>query len=171
MDLLGLVRDIQDFPRAGVVFKDLTPLFADRDAFAHVVGRLSEGFEGVDLVCGVEARGFILAGAVAHALGAGFVPVRKAGKLPWEVEALEYALEYGTDQLEIHSDAVHPGQRVLVIDDVLATGGTAATTGSLLRQLGGEVVAFAFLIQLAFLGGRGRLAGEEIRSLMVLDGP
>ena len=167
-DLRGLIRDIPDFPRPGVTFKDITPLLADPGAFRATVDGIAEGFDGtsVDRVLGVEARGFILAAPIAYRFGAGFTPVRKAGKLPWHVEAEEYALEYGTDLLEIHRDAVAPGERVLVVDDVLATGGTAAATVRLVERLGGEVVGLGFALELAFLDGRARLAGRVVQSLV-----
>src|SRR3954467_8285265 len=157
--LRALVRDIEDFPKPGVRFKDLTPLFAEPGALAAVVNGLSEPFVGakVERVVGIEARGFILAAPVAERLGAGFVPVRKPGKLPWRTEQVTYELEYGTDALEVHLDAVLPGQKVLIVDDVLATGGTAASTVSLLDRLGAEIVGMSFLMELAFLPGRDRL--------------
>jgi adenine phosphoribosyltransferase len=163
-----LVRDIADFPTLGVVFKDITPLLGDTLAFAGVVDGLVDGFaaHGIDQVVGIEARGFILAGPVAYQLGAGFVPVRKAGKLPSAVEGEAYALEYGTDLLEIHADAVRPGTRVLIVDDVLATGGTAAATARLVERLGGEVVGLAFVLELEFLAGRAQLPGRHIVSLV-----
>jgi adenine phosphoribosyltransferase len=166
--LAGLVRDIPDFPRPGVTFKDITPLLADAEAFRVSVDAIAERFAGVgvDRVLGVEARGFILAAPVAYRFGAGFTPVRKAGKLPWRVEAEEYALEYGTDLLEIHRDALDEGDRVLVVDDVLATGGTAAATVRLVERLGGHVVGLGFVIELAFLAGRERLAGRDVLSLV-----
>jgi adenine phosphoribosyltransferase len=169
--LAGFVRDIEDFPTPGVGFKDITPLLADRHAFAEVVDRLAGAFEGraVDRVLGIEARGFIVGAPVAYRFGAGFTPVRKAGKLPWQVEREEYALEYGSDLLEIHLDAVAPGERVLIIDDVLATGGTAAATARLVERLGAEVVGFGFIIELAFLGGRSRLSEREIVSLITYE--
>lgn len=162
------VRDIPDWPRPGVVFKDITPLLAHPDAFAAAVEAIAIGFEGrpIDKVLGIEARGFIFAAPVAYRFGAGFVPVRKAGKLPWEIERQEYALEYGTDLLEIHRDSVQPGERVLIVDDVLATGGTAAATARLVERLGGELVGFGFLIELDFLDGRRHLGGHEVTSLM-----
>jgi adenine phosphoribosyltransferase len=166
--LAGLVRDIPDFPAPGVVFKDLTPLLGDPGAFAAVVDALVEPFagRGIDQVVGIEARGFILAGPLAYRLGAGFVPVRKAGKLPSAVEGESYALEYGTDLLEIHADALRPGARVLVVDDVLATGGTAAATVRLVERLGAEVVGLAVVVELGFLGPRSRLRGREVVSLV-----
>jgi adenine phosphoribosyltransferase len=171
-----LVRDIPDWPQPGVVFKDITPLLNDAAGFAEVIDALvalGHDHGPVDRVLGVEARGFVFAAPVAHQLGAGFVPVRKAGKLPWEIEREEYVLEYGVDLLEIHRDAVHPGERVLVIDDVLATGGTAAATGRLVEKLGGEVVAFGMVMELTFLGGRAALDGHEVRALARygVDGP
>jgi len=162
------IRDVPDFPRPGVVFKDITPLLADAAAFAACVDALAGHFAdcGVDKVFGVEARGFIVAAPVATRLSAGFVPLRKPGKLPWKVEAQEYALEYGIDQLEVHADALTPGERVLIIDDVLATGGTAAAAAHLLSRLGGVPVGVGCIIELAFLGGRGKLPGLDVVSLV-----
>jgi adenine phosphoribosyltransferase len=166
--LKDLIRDIPDFPRPGVVFKDLTPLLADGDAFAYVVSALVEhfGHRGATKVVGVEARGFIVAAPVAVALGAGFVPVRKAGKLPWQTHAETYTLEYGTDALEVHIDAVGPGDHVVVVDDVLATGGTAAATVALVERLGASVAGLGFVIELGFLNGRRRLAGHDLVALV-----
>jgi adenine phosphoribosyltransferase len=166
--LRDLIRDIPDFPQPGVVFKDITPLLADPAALAGCVHSLASAFGGqtIDKVIGVEARGFIVAAPVAVQLGAGFVPVRKAGKLPWEVSAETYNLEYGVDSLEIHRDAISPGERVLIIDDVLATGGTAAATSRLARAVGSEVAGFGCIIELAFLGGRGKLEDLETVSLV-----
>ncbi len=166
--LRGLIRSIPDHPQAGVTFRDLTPLLASAPAFASLVDRLAEPWmgRGIVAVVGVEARGFIVAGPVAERLAAGFVPVRKPGKLPWQVESVTYDLEYGTDTLEIHRDALTPGDRVLVIDDVLATGGTAAATVALLEGLGAEVVGLGFAVELEFLAGRDRLAGRDIHSLI-----
>ena len=166
--LTGLIREIPDFPKPGITFKDITPLLADADAFRAAVDGIADRFAdlAVDRVLGIEARGFILAAPIAYRFGAGFTPVRKAGKLPWHVEAEEYALEYGTDLLEIHKDAVAPGERVLVVDDVLATGGTAAATIRLVEKLGGQVVGLGFILELAFLAGRQRLPGREIVSLI-----
>jgi adenine phosphoribosyltransferase len=154
------IRDIPDFPKPGVVFKDLTPLLAHAQAFSSAVKALALPFEtsGITKVVGIEARGFIVAAPIAVTLGAGFVPVRKTGKLPWRIEAATYQLEYGSDILEIHADAVAPGDRVLIVDDVVATGGTAAATVELVRRLGGTVVGLGFLIELEFLGGRAHLA-------------
>ena len=170
-DLAALVRDIADFPKPGIVFKDITPLLADADAFRSAIDGLAAPYrdQRVDRVLGVEARGFITAAPVAYLLGAGFVPVRKAGKLPHTIEREEYELEYGTDLLEIHQDGVAPGERVVIVDDVLATGGTAAATGRLVERLGGEVVGFAFLIELGFLGGRSKLGDRDVRSLLTYD--
>ena len=167
-NLTTLVRDIPDFPRPGVVFKDITPLLADHAAFSSCIDAIAGHWDGagVDRVLGIEARGFILAAPVAYRYGAGFTPVRKAGKLPWDVEREEYELEYGSDLLEIHRDAVQPGDRVLVVDDVLATGGTAAATVRLAERLGAEVVGLGFLIELSFLDGRSKLEGREIVSLI-----
>ncbi len=167
--LAPFVRDVVDFPTPGVVFKDITPLLGDPDAFARMVDALGDPFHDarIDKVLGTEARGFIVAAPLALRFGAGFVPVRKAGKLPWQVERESYALEYGTDLLEAHRDAVAPGERVLVVDDVLATGGTAAATARLAATLGAEVVGFAFLIELGFLHGRDALpAGVPVHSVL-----
>ncbi len=169
--LAGHVRDIPDFPKPGVVFKDITPLLAHAEAFHAAVDGIADRFAGqrIDRVLGIEARGFIVAAPVAYRFGAGFVPVRKAGKLPWEIERQEYELEYGTDLLEIHRDAIQPGERVLVVDDVMATGGTAAATTRLVDKLGGEVVGLGFIIELAFLHGRDKIAGHEVVSLISYD--
>jgi len=155
----ALIRDVPDFPKPGITFKDITPLLADPEAFAEVVDRLAEPFvgRGVTKVVGIEARGFVVAAPVAHRLGAGFVPVRKPGKLPWETASEAYELEYGTDELEVHLDAIAPGEKVLVVDDVIATGGTALAAARLVEGLGGQVVGLAFLLSLAFLGGTDRL--------------
>jgi adenine phosphoribosyltransferase len=165
------IRDIPDFPQPGVTFKDITPLLGDVGAFRFVVDALTDHFSGqrVDKVLGMEARGFIVAAPVAYRLGAGFVPVRKAGKLPWRVEKEEYVLEYGTDLLEVHSDAVAPGERVVIVDDVLATGGTAAATVRLVERLGGEVAGLGFVIELAFLGGRRKIEGLDALSLLAYE--
>lgn len=164
-----LIREIPDYPQKGVTFRDITPLLGNGPAFQRAVSELVERFEDVrvDRVLGMEARGFILAAPVALALGAGFVPVRKTGKLPWAVVREEYSLEYGTDKLEMHRDAIHPGERVLVIDDVLATGGTAAATCRLVEALDGVVVGLGFLIEIADLHGRRRLGERVVESLAV----
>lgn len=169
-----LIRDVADFPKPGVTFKDITPLLADHDAFSAVVdalartGRNEEGRVVVDKVVGMEARGFILAAPVALALGAGFVPVRKAGKLPGATHAVEYALEYGEAILEMHRDAVAPGERVLVIDDVLATGGTVAATAQLIELSGGVVESVAVLLELTFLSGREAIGDLRLNALRSL---
>ena len=163
------IREIPDYPKEGVVFRDLTPLFGNAKAFSRTVGMLVERFSDtpVDRVIGIEARGFILAAPVAYQIGAGFVPVRKAGKLPWAVAREDYDLEYGSDKLEIHRDALHPDERVLIIDDVLATGGTAAATTRLVEALGAQVVGLGFALELSFLRGRDRLGGHRLESLLV----
>ncbi len=162
-----LVRDIADYPTPGVTFRDITPLLGDADGFARSIDELVERFGDlqVDRVLGMEARGFIVAAPVAHQLHAGFISVRKAGKLPWAVIREEYQLEYGRDKLEIHRDAIRPGERILVIDDVLATGGTAEATCRLVEALGGTVVGLGFLLELDGLGGRARLGDRRIESL------
>ncbi len=162
------IRDVADYPQPGVTFKDITPLLADGAAFAAVVSALASGYDGVDKVAGIEARGFILAAPVAIALGAGFVPVRKAGKLPGPIYAQSYDLEYGSATVEVHQDAFAPGERVLVVDDVLATGGTGSATAELVRKAGGEVAAIAVIMELSFLNGRSRLPDAAIRSLLVV---
>jgi adenine phosphoribosyltransferase len=166
--LFEYIRTVPDFPKAGVAFRDITPLLRDPDSFRFTVDALADRFAGiaVDRVLGMEARGFILAAPVAYRLGASFIPVRKAGKLPWAVAREEYQLEYGTDKLEIHRDAIAPGDRVLIVDDVLATGGTAAATVRLVEGLGGVVVGLGFLMELVELGGAARLGGHEIVSLL-----
>lgn len=166
--LKSLIREVPDFPKPGILFYDITTLLKDTQGLKSVIDGLSEGYRGmnIDTVVGIEARGFIFAPAVAYALGAGFVPVRKPGKLPAAAERIEYALEYGTDVLEVHRDAVEIGKRVLVVDDVLATGGTAAAVAQLIRRLGGELVGFEFVIELDFLKGREKLPGLDVRSLV-----
>jgi adenine phosphoribosyltransferase len=167
--LRALVRDVPDFPTPGVVFKDLTPLLADGPALASVVDRMAGTGRsaGAEVVVGIEARGFVLAAPVAVALGVGFVPVRKPGKLPWSSMRREYALEYGSDALEVHVDGLVAGQRALIVDDVLATGGTAAATCELVEAVGGTVAAVAVLVELAFLGGRSRLGVHPLTSVLV----
>lgn len=168
-DLTVHIRDVPDFPSPGIVFKDITPLLAHPEALAATISALADPHRaaGIDKVVGIEARGFIFAAAVAVELGAGFVPARKPGKLPWRTEGEEYSLEYGTDRLELHEDAVAPGERVLIVDDVVATGGTAAATARLVERLGAEVVGLSFVIELAFLPGREALAGHEVHALVV----
>jgi adenine phosphoribosyltransferase len=162
------VRDVPDFPQPGVAFKDITPLLGDPVAFGLCIDALAGPYvdAGIDKVLGIEARGFIMAAPVALRLGAGFVPVRKAGKLPWRVERETYSLEYGTDSLEIHADALAPGERALIVDDVLATGGTASAVVRLVTRLGGTTAGFACLIELAFLNGRSKLEDVETLSLL-----
>jgi adenine phosphoribosyltransferase len=167
-DLAALIRDVPDFPRPGIVFRDIMPLLADAGALRKAVDELAAfaAPRRPELVLGAEARGFILGGALAYALGCGFATARKPGKLPWRTVSVEYALEYGTDSLEVHEDAIRPGMRVLVHDDVLATGGTARAKVELVEQLGGVVVGVAFLVELVFLGGRTKLAGQDVCSLV-----
>ena len=166
--LRSLIRDVPDFPKPGVVFKDITPLLADEVGFSTAIDMIVVQFGrgNVDKVVGIEARGFILASAVAYHFGAGFVPVRKAGKLPWETHTEEYELEYGTETLQIHKDALRPGERVLVVDDVLATGGTARATARLVESLGAKVVGIAFLIELSFLNGRDKVGDYDLYPLL-----
>jgi adenine phosphoribosyltransferase len=162
------VRDVPDHPQPGVMFKDITPLLADGPAFTAVVAALAAGHGEIHKVVGIEARGFIFGAPVACCLQAGFVPVRKEGKLPAEAYAETYQLEYGSATVEVHTDAFGPGERVLIVDDVLATGGTAAATVALVERTGAEVVAIAVILELAFLGGRARLATRQLRSLLVV---
>jgi adenine phosphoribosyltransferase len=166
--LKARVRDVPDFPQPGIVFKDITPLLADELAFSTVIDLIVVHFGrgNVDKVVGIEARGFILASPVAYHFGAGFVPVRKKDKLPWETEAAEYQLEYGTATLEVHKDAVDAGERVLIVDDVLATGGTARAAAELVERIGGKVVGIACLIELTFLNGRDKVDGYDLFTLL-----
>lgn len=169
----GLVRDVPDFPKPGVLFKDITPLLDDPEAFSTVVQALADagreaGTTVVDKVVGIEARGFILAAPVALALGVGFVPVRKPGKLPWRTRAVSYALEYGEETLQMHLDALAPGERVLVVDDVLATGGTARATAELVEQAEAHVHGVAVLMELSFLSGRDQLPGVPLTALQTI---
>lgn len=170
-DLKKLIREIPDYPKPGILFYDLTTLLKDRHGFRTLVERLFEHYSGqtVDVVAGIEARGFIFAPALAYRLGAGFVPVRKPNKLPWKTSRVTYQLEYGTDSLEIHEDAIKAGQRVLVCDDLLATGGTASATVKLVRQTGGVVTGAAFAVELNFLHGREKLPGLDVFSLIQYD--
>ena len=167
----SLIRDIPDFPEPGIVFKDITPVLADGRAFSDLIDLLAEPFHDANIskVAGIEARGFTLATPVAEHLGAGFVPVRKPGKLPAETVREDYKLEYGTDALEMHRDAVHEGERILLVDDVIATGGTAAAAVRLLRELGAEVVGFSVFIELAFLNGAKKLDGVPLHALIQYD--
>ena len=164
----GLVRDVPDYPQAGVVFKDITPLLADGKAFAAVIDALAVTYGPVDKVAGIEARGFILAAPVANRLGVGFVPIRKQGKLPGATFAEDYDLEYGTATIEVLTDAFAPGERVLVIDDVLATGGTARATADLVQRAGARVAELAVLLELSFLNGRAKVAGLPVRALLTI---
>jgi adenine phosphoribosyltransferase len=166
--ITSLVRDVPDYPQPGVVFKDITPLLADGPAFAAVIEGLASLYGPVDKVAGIEARGFILAAPVACRLGAGFVPIRKKGKLPGATFAQEYELEYGTATIEVLTDAFEPSERVLVIDDVLATGGTARATADLVQRAGAEVVGLAVLLELSFLNGRAKLPGLPVTSLLTV---
>ena len=162
MDLTRYIRDVPDFPKKGIVFKDITPLLRDKDALQYALNSLAERFKdcGISQVVGIESRGYIFAPAIALRLRAGFVPVRKPGKLPWRTVAVEYDLEYGKDRLEIHVDAVKPGEKVLIVDDLLATGGTASAACRLVESLKGIVVGSGFLVELAFLEGRSRLPND-----------
>lgn len=169
MDALkARIRHVPDFPKPGILFYDITTLLRDPGGFRDVIDAIAEPFDGkgINLVVGIESRGFILGGAVADRLNAGFVPVRKPGKLPSLAVRESYALEYGTDMLEMHADAVAAGDTVLIVDDVIATGGTARATAALVRQLGGTVYALAFLVELEFLNGRDKLAGETVFSVV-----
>ena len=169
MDVLKTrIRHVPDFPKPGILFYDVTTLLRDPEGFKLAIDTLADPYGGQDisLVVGIESRGFILGAAVADRIGAGFVPVRKAGKLPSTTIQASYALEYGTDRLEMHSDAIEPGQSVLIVDDLLATGGTARATVDLVKQLGGTVRGLAFLIELVALQGRGKLEGEQVRAVL-----
>jgi adenine phosphoribosyltransferase len=167
-DLRGKIREVPDFPKPGILFYDITTLLKDADAFRDVVDRMADQVKdaGIELVVGMESRGFIFSAPLAYKMGAGFVPVRKLGKLPAETIEVEYALEYGTATLEIHKDAIQPGQRVLIVDDLLATGGTVVGTIELLGMLKAQVVGLAFLVELLFLKGRERLPGQKIHSVI-----
>lgn len=167
-DLKALIREVPDFPKPGINFYDITTLLKDKQGLKTTIDQLTERFQGraVDVVVGIEARGFFFAPSVAYALGAGFVPVRKPKKLPSEIEFWEYELEYGSDRLEIHRDAIEPGQRVIVIDDVLATGGTSAAVARLVEKLGGRIEGFGFVLELDFLGGRKLLPHYDVTSLL-----
>lgn len=167
-DLKKLIREVPDYPKPGILFYDLTTLLKDKSGFHALIDRLCEHYSGhqIDIVAGIEARGFIFAPALAYRLGAGFVPVRKPKKLPAKTASVSYALEYGTDTLEIHEDAVKPGDRVLICDDLLATGGTAAATAQLIQKLGGKVDGAAFAVELTFLKGRSKLNAFDVFSLI-----
>jgi len=170
-DLKALIREIPDFPKPGIGFKDITTVLKDAGAFRQTVQLMADPFrdDKVDAVVGVESRGFILGAPIAYELGCGFVLVRKAGKLPSDTISTTYQLEYGTDALEIHTDAISPGQRVLIVDDLLATGGTISAAADLVRKLSGEIVGFSFFVELKFLKGRERLKGYRVHSLVVYD--
>lgn len=170
-ELKKLIREVPDYPKPGILFYDLTTLLQNKQGFHLLIEKLCDKFIGkhIDVVAGIEARGFIFAPALAYRLGAGFVPVRKPNKLPWKTAQVSYQLEYGTDKLEIHRDAVRPGERVLVCDDLLATGGTAAAATQLIRNLGGEIAGAAFAVELTFLHGRKKLEGTEVFSLIQYD--
>jgi adenine phosphoribosyltransferase len=167
-DLRAKIREVPDFPKPGILFYDITTLLREGDAFREVIDRMAEAVKGeqIDLVVGMESRGFIFAAPLADRLGAGFVPVRKLGKLPAETIEVEYDLEYGTATLEIHRDAISPGQRVLVVDDLLATGGTVLGTIELVRRLGGEIAGLSFMVELTALGGRDKLGEFAIHTLL-----
>ncbi len=168
IDIRDWIRDIPDFPKPGILFKDITPLLSHPEAFRASIDRLAEAFaeQSIDTIAAAEARGFIFGAPLALRLGAGFVPIRKPGKLPYATVSLEYQLEYGTDRLEVHTDAFGPGRRVLLLDDVLATGGTMRACRDLVQQTGAEVVAAAFVIELSFLGGRAKLGPTDVFSLV-----
>ena len=170
-DLRKHIRDIPDWPQKGILFRDITPLLGDSEAFAASVETLSAGFmnAGIEYVAAVEARGFIFGSAVAEKLGAGFVPIRKKGKLPWQTESITYDLEYGTDTLEVHRDAFKNGTRVLMVDDLLATGGTMAAACKLVEKTGGKIAGIVFLIELTTLGGRKKISGYDIKSIISFD--
>lgn len=168
MDLKKYVADIPDFPKEGILFRDVTPMLADKDAYAYAVNQIRDyaASKNVDVVCGPESRGFIAGCPVAYALNVGFVPVRKPGKLPRETVSVEYSLEYGTNELFMHADAIKPGQKVLIVDDLLATGGTAKAACELIEKLGGEVAGLAFFIELEALKGRELLEGYDVFCLL-----
>ena len=168
MDLEKLIRDVPDFPKKGIIFKDITPLLADPAGLDQAVRQMAEPFAAASVrkVVAIESRGFIFAGAIARQLGAGFVPLRKLGKLPYQTVRKTYDLEYGADSIEIHADAIDKGEKVLMVDDLLATGGTMAAACELVKQQGGQVVGVAFLIELCFLDGRKKLPGQKIHSLI-----
>ncbi len=170
-DLKKIVREVPDYPKPGVTFYDLTTLFKRGEAFRTVIERFAQRFrdDKIDVIVGIEARGFMLAAALAYEFSLGIVPVRKPGKLPWKTTAEDYTLEYGTGRLEIHEDAIEAGQRVLIVDDVLATGGTAGATARLVRRLGASVCGYAFLLELKFLDGRARLGSDNVFSLITYE--
>jgi adenine phosphoribosyltransferase len=171
LDLKKHIRSIPDFPKPGIMFRDITPLLADGQALREAIRRMCEPYKkgGVDVVIGAESRGFIFAAAMALELGAGFVPIRKKGKLPFKTASVSYDLEYGTDTLQMHTDAVAPGTRVLMVDDLLATGGTMAASCEMIEKAGGKILGIEFLIELSFLSGRAKLGKHPIRSQIVFD--
>ena len=168
MDLKNYIRDIPDFPKKGIIFKDITTLLMNGDAFKYAIDQIAEHYKdkNIDLVVGVESRGFIVGAAVAYKLGVGFIPVRKPGKLPYKTIKATYTLEYGTDTIEMHEDAIRRSEKILIVDDLLATGGTASAMIELVTRLGGEVIGIAFIIELSFLNGRNKLQGYEVFSLI-----
>jgi len=168
LDLKALIREIPDFPQPGISFKDISTVIGNAKAFHYIVEELAKGFRGdrPEVVVGIESRGYIIGAPLAYALGAGFILVRKPGKLPAATERIEYTLEYGENALEIHKDAIRPGQRVLIVDDILATGGTVSATAELVRRLGGEIIGYAFLAELDALQGRAKLTDAPIISLV-----
>ena len=168
VDLTNFIRDVPDFPKAGILFKDITPLLADADALRAAIEQLAQPYRNgaVDLVVGIESRGFIFGTALARELGVGFVPIRKPGKLPADAISAEYELEYGTDRIEIHTDAIAEGQKVALVDDLLATGGTMAAACQLVSELKGEIVGISFVIELDFLNGREKLGNRPIHTLI-----
>src|ERR1700739_2912762 len=170
-DLKKLIREVPDYPKPGILFYDLTTLLKDKEGFHLLIDRLCEHYKGhtIDIVAGIEARGFIFAPALAYRLGAGFVSIRKPKKLPAKTAGISYSLEYGTDTLEVHEDAIQPGERIIICDDLLATGGTAAATAQLIKNLGGKIEGTAFAVELTFLNGRSTLAGIDVFSLIKYD--
>lgn len=168
LKLKDYIRDIPDFPKPGILFRDITTLLKDKNAFKDAVNALVNKYKNkkIDVVVAVEARGFVLGGTIAYKLGAGFIPVRKKGKLPWKTHAVTYSLEYGTDTLEMHTDAIRPGDRVLIVDDLIATGGTVKAVADLVKNLKGKIVGIAFLIELSELAGRKQLKGYPVYSLI-----
>ncbi len=168
MDFSKFIRDVLDFPKPGIIFKDITPLLNDAKAFAALIDVFADRYKnsGISHVCGIESRGFIIGAPLAVRLGVGFVPIRKSGKLPYKKIRREYSLEYGTDAIEMHSDAVKPGEKVLLVDDLIATGGTALAAVSLLQDVGADVIGVAFAIELEFLKGREKFAGHEVFALL-----
>lgn len=171
MDLKSRIRTVPHFPKEGIMFRDITPLLNDNEAFRHSIQKFKDYYQdkNIDVIVGPESRGFIFGAVLAHELGVGFVPIRKPGKLPAEKESQEYELEYGTDKIEIHKDSIKKGQRVLVVDDLLATGGTCEAAAKLIERIGGEIAGFAFLIELSFLKGREKLKDYNIYSLIDYD--